>query len=182
LYSVDYVAVNAPDSELSWCHRRTTSTILRCLRACAGSVTSRRNSARYVERGQLIGNIGLHRLGGQDVGVAVRDVTLFEYGDASPKALSSGTKRVFLKLHSDLDWAAPNYATSSESSCTVEGQIKCSWNDCGTHQYEASSKRGDVPHNAIGGASGPKYFGRFEHSCSMNTSSFLHVATIAAMN
>jgi hypothetical protein len=42
--------------------------------------------------------------------------------------------------------------------------------------------RGDVLHNAIGDASASKQFGRFEHSGAMNTSSFLHVATIAATN
>jgi hypothetical protein len=41
---------------------------------------------------------------------------------------------------------------------------------------------GDVLHNAIGGASLSKQFGRLEHSGAMDMSSFLHVATIAATN
>jgi hypothetical protein len=42
--------------------------------------------------------------------------------------------------------------------------------------------RGDVPHNAVGGVSASKKSGRFEHSGAMNTSSFLHVAIVAATN
>jgi hypothetical protein len=67
--------------------------------------------------------------------------------------LSRGAIPAFLKLDSDLHRTAPNYPTGSESSCTVEGQIKCAWNGRRTHHYEASSKYGDVLHNAIGGAS-----------------------------
>jgi hypothetical protein len=37
-------------------------------------------------------------------------------------------------------------------------------------------------HNAIGGASVSKQFGRLEHSGAMNMSSFLHIATMAATN
>ena len=69
------------------------------------------------------------------------------------QALSSGTKPAFLKLNSDLHRTAPNYPTGSESSCTVEGQIKRAGNGCRAHHYEASSKYGDVLHYAIGAAS-----------------------------
>ena len=70
-----------------------------------------------------------------------------------PVVLSGGTKRAVFKLNSDLHWTAPNDPTGSESSCTVEGQIKRAGNGCRTHHYEASSKYGDVLHYAIGGAS-----------------------------
>jgi len=41
---------------------------------------------------------------------------------------------------------------------------------------------GDVLHNAIGGASASKQFGRFLHSSAMDMSSFMHVETIDATN
>jgi hypothetical protein len=89
---------------------------------------------------------------------------------------------MFLKLDSDLHGTAPNHPTGSESACAVEGQIECAWNACGADQYQAGAKHGDVLHNAVGGASLSKQFGRLEHSCAMDMSSFLHVATIAATN
>ena len=89
---------------------------------------------------------------------------------------------MFLKLDSDLHWTAPNHPTGSKSACAVEGQIECAWNGRGADQYQASAMHGDVLHNAIGGASLSKQFGRLEHSGAMDMSSFLHVATIAATN
>jgi hypothetical protein len=41
---------------------------------------------------------------------------------------------------------------------------------------------GDVLHNAIAEASLTKQLGRFEYSDGMNTSTFLHVSTIAPKN
>ena len=77
-------------------------------------------------------------------------------GISGASGLRDVAKSTFWKLDSQFHWTAPNYPTKTESTRAVEGQIECVRNAKRADQYEASSMRADVLHNAIGGVGASK--------------------------